>query len=204
MGPVDDGPHETMGNEVTRIIADIAAGRAQAASELFPIVYNELRRIAAAQMSRLRPGDTLQPTALVHEAYLKLLGSADPAWNGRGHFFAAAAQAMREIIVDHVRRKSAAKRGSGQKGEPLDCAIAVAGDGLGADDVLAINAAISRLEAEHPRKAQVVVMRYFGGLSEHEIAEALGITTRTVEREWRFARAYLHGLLSGGEPPACP
>lgn len=187
-----------MHHEVTRIIAEIAAGRDQATQELLPLVYQELRRIAAAQMARLRPGDTLQPTALVHEAYLKLVGSPGPGWNGRGHFFAAAAQAMREIIVDHVRRKVAAKRGGGQRAEPLDVEIAVDAELLGIEDVLSINAALARLEAEHPRKAQVVVMRFFGGLQDQEIAEALGVTTRTVEREWRFARAYLHEVLSSG------
>jgi RNA polymerase sigma factor (TIGR02999 family) len=182
--------------EITRILDDVAAGRTQAATELLPVVYGELRRLAAAQMAKLRPGETLQPTALVHEAYLKLVGSADPGWNGRGHFFGAAAQAMREIIVDHVRRKAAAKRGGGRVAEGLDAAVAVAvAVDFGAEDVLAVDAAVERLAAEHPRKASVVVMRYFGGLSEEEIAQALGVTIRTVEREWRFARAFLHEIL---------
>lgn len=187
-----------MSDDVTRILSELAAGRPQAAAELLPAVYAELRRLAGAQMSRLRPGETLQPTALVHEAYLKLVGASDPGWNGRGHFFGAAAQAMREIIVDHVRRKSAGKRGGGRPNEDLDAAFSVCASDLALDDVLAVDAALTRLEAEHPRKAQVVVMRYFGGLSEDEIAEALQVTTRTVEREWRFARAYLHEALSGG------
>ncbi|MFT3774311.1 MAG: ECF-type sigma factor [Minicystis sp.] len=189
-----------MEREVTRMLDDIAAGRREAAEELLPVVYAELRKLAAAQMARLRAGETLQPTALVHEAYLELVGKADPGWNGRGHFFGAAAQAMREIIVDHVRRKSAAKRGGGRKPEELDAAIAVAAGDLGQDDVLAVDAALAQLERAHPRKAQVVVMRYFGGLSEDEIAEALGVTTRTVEREWRFARAFLHEALAQDAP----
>ncbi len=184
-----------MDPDVTRMLDDLSAGRPQAAAELLPVVYGELRRLAAAQMARLRPGETLQPTALVHEAYLALVGEADPGWNGRGHFFGAAAQAMREIIVDHVRRKAAAKRGGGRVAEDLDAAIAVAAGDLGADDVLAVDAAVARLAALHPRKAKVVVMRYFGGLSEEEIAASLGVTPRTVEREWRFARAFLHDLL---------
>lgn len=185
-----------MQRDVTRMLTDLAAGRPQAAEELLPVVYGELRKLAAAHMARLRPGETLQPTALVHEAYLKLVGAADPGWNGRGHFFGAAAQAMREIIVDRVRRKSAKKRGGGRPAEDLDAAVSVAATDLGAEDVLAVDAALKTLEAEHPRRAQVVVMRYFGGLSEEEIAESLGVTTRTVEREWRFARAYLHELLA--------
>ncbi|APR76724.1 Hypothetical protein A7982_02071 [Minicystis rosea] len=189
-------PSATMANDVTRLLDDLAGGRPNAAEELLPLVYGELRRLAAAHMSKLRPGETLRPTALVHEAYLKLVGAADPGWNGRGHFFGAAAQAMREIIVDHVRRKSAQKRGGGRVAEDLDAAVGVAATDLDADDVLAVDAALRALEAEHPRRAQVVVMRYFGGLSEEEIAAALEVTTRTVEREWRFARAYLHEQLA--------
>jgi RNA polymerase sigma factor (TIGR02999 family) len=185
-----------MASEVTRILTELASGRAEAAEQLLPVVYAELRKLAGSQLARLRPGQTLQPTALVHEAYLKLVDAKDPGWNGRGHFFGAAAQAMREIVVDHLRRKSAAKRGSGQDKEELEAAFAVAAPGLKADDALAIDAALAKLEAEHPRKAQVVVMRYFGGFSEEEIAEALGVTTRTVEREWRFARAFLHAALA--------
>lgn len=188
--PPDSGP----------LSATPPAGGPLAADDLLPAVYRELRALAAAHLARLRPGETLRPTALVHEAYLKLLGSAGAGWNGRGHFFGAAAQAMREIIVDHVRRKVAAKRGGGARPEPLDTEITVCADGLGADDVLAVNSALSRLEAEHPRKAQVVVMRYFAGLSEEEIAAALGVTARTVEREWRFARAYLRDVLSREAP----
>lgn len=186
-----------MNDDVTRILAELAAGQPAAAADLLPLVYDELRRLARAQMARLRPGETLQPTALVHEAYLDLVGRADPGWNGRGHFFGAAAQAMREIIVDHVRRKSAQKRGAGRKPEELEGAFAVAAQELGVEDVLAVDAALRTLEAAHPRHARVVVMRYFGGLTEEETAEALGVTARTVERDWRFARAYLHDLLRG-------
>jgi RNA polymerase sigma factor (TIGR02999 family) len=185
--------------DITRLLDDLGAGKAQAAEQLLPLVYAELRKLAAAQMARLRPGQTLQPTALVHEAYLKLVGDADPGWNGRGHFFGAAAQAMRELIVDQVRRRSAAKRGGGQIHAELDAAFEVATAALGADDLLSIDAALTELAREHPRRAEVVVMRYFGGLSEEEIAGALGVTARTVEREWRFARAWLHEQLSAGE-----
>jgi RNA polymerase sigma factor (TIGR02999 family) len=188
-----------MDPDVTRMLEDVAAGRPEAASALLPVVYGELRKLAAAQMGRLRPGETIQPTALVHEAYLELVGAADPGWSGRGHFFGAAAQAMREIIVDRVRRKSAVKRGGGRPAEELDAAIDVASDALGLEDVLAVDGALAALEREHPRKAQIVVMRFFGGLSTEEIAAALDVTTRTVEREWRFARAFLHEQLGRGE-----
>jgi RNA polymerase sigma factor (TIGR02999 family) len=187
-----------MAGEATRLLGKLAAGRPQAAEELLAVVYGELRRLAAAQLARLRPGQTLQPTALVHEAYLKLVGDEDPGWSGRGHFFCAAAQAMREIIVDQLRRKSAAKRGGGRAHDALEEDVALPAAGLDPEEALAVDAVLGRLQAEHPRKAQVVVMRYFGGLSEEEIAEALGVTPRTVERDWRFARAYLHGLLSAG------
>jgi RNA polymerase sigma factor (TIGR02999 family) len=185
--------------DVTLILRDFASDQAVAAVELLPIVYAELRALAGAQMARLRPGQTLQPTALVHEAYLKLVGGADPGWNGRGHFFGAAAQAMRELIVDHIRRKAAAKHGGGKVHEELDVDLAAGADGLPAEEVLAIHEGIRKLEAEHPRKAEVVVMRFFGGLSVEEIAAALGTTTRTVERDLRFARAYLFDHIGGGD-----
>lgn len=188
-----------MPSKVTRLLDELAAGRPHGldeAADLLSVVYDELRRLAAAQLGRLRPGQTLQPTALVHEAYLKLVGDADPGWNGRGHFFGAAAQAMREIIVDHIRRKSAVKRGGGRPHHALDEAVAISAGDLQPEEALAVDEALKRLEVEHPRQAKVVVMRYFAGLTEAEIAEALGVTPRTVERDWRFARAYLHAILS--------
>src|ERR1700690_1021292 len=160
-------------------------------SAFFPVVYAELRRIAAFQLARLPPGQTLQPTALVNEAYLKLAGADDVAWQGPGHFFSAAAQAMREIIVDHARRRSAKKRGSGRPCDPFDTGLNLPSEAMPVDDVLAIDRALSALERDHPRKALVVVMRYFGGLSMDQIAVSLDVTTRTIEREWRLARALL-------------
>lgn len=189
------GRGERLLSEVTLLLSELRAGRESAASELLPLVYRELRRLAAAQLARLRPGQTLQPTALVHEAYVKLVGSGDPGWDGRGHFFAAAATAMREVVVDAVRRKAAAKRGGGVPDEALDSALAVPRGGPALDDVLAVDAALERLEAQYPRKAKVVVMRYFGGLADEEIAAAVGVDVRTVERDWRFARAWLHSVL---------
>jgi RNA polymerase sigma factor (TIGR02999 family) len=182
------------------MLAEAANGDEKAAAALFPAVYAELRRLAAGQMARLRPGQTLQPTAVVHEAYFKLVGGDDPGWASRAHFFGAASQAMREILVDHVRRRTAAKRGGGRPNEELTGEMGPAIAGAALEDVLAVHDALKRLEAEHPRRGKIVLMRYFGGLSEQEIADALGITTRTVEREWRFARAYLHGVIEGDLP----
>lgn len=185
--------------EVTRLFDAVSAGRPRAAAELLAVVYGELRRLAAAQLRQLRPGQTLTPTALVHEAYLRLVGAADPGWSGRGHFFCAAAQAMRKILIDQLRRKSAHKRGGGQPNRALDEGTRVLSADRDPEEVLAVDEALSKLSAEHPRQAQVVVMRYFAGLAEEEIAEALGVTARTVERDWRLARAYLHALLSKGQ-----
>jgi len=183
----------------TATMAPMAMGGPPTTSEYFTVVYAELRRIAAGELARLRPGQTLQPTALVNEAYMKLAGSEDTNWAGAAHFFGAAAQAMREIIVDHVRRRYALKRGAGQNPEPLfESGCDLTGPGMPADDVLAIDSAIRDLERVHPRKANVVVMRYFAGMSMEQIAATLNITTRTVEREWRFARALLAEALSGG------
>jgi len=172
-------------------------GHGARTSEFFSAVYAELRRIAVARLAGLSPGQTLQPTALVHEAYLKLAGSDDTVWNNSAHFFGAAAQAMREIIVDHVRRRSAKKRGRAGSCDPHESGFELSSGELPLDDVLAIDSAIRELEREHPRKASVVVMRYFAGMSTAQIAEALEVTTRTVEREWRFARALLAESLAG-------
>ena len=176
--------------------ADAWQAAGKSVDDLFPLLYGELRRLASAQLARLQVGGTLQPTVLVHEAYLKLVGRAELDWEERRHFFAAAAQAMREIVIDHARRRRAGKRGGGERPLSLD------GDALDAAalhpatvDLLAVNAAITRLEVDHPRAAQLAVLRYFGGLTVQEIAGVMGITTRTVERDWRFARAYLHALL---------
>jgi RNA polymerase sigma factor (TIGR02999 family) len=168
----------------------------QAADDLLPLVYAELRRLAAAQLAALWPGQTLQPTALVHEAYLKLAGADGQGWQGRGHFFATAALAMREIIVDAARRKAARKRGGGVPNEALDEGLDAVAVGLGLEEVIAVDRALKQLEALHPRQGQVVALRYFSGLSEEEIAGVLGITARTVQRDWRFARAWLHQAMT--------
>jgi RNA polymerase sigma factor (TIGR02999 family) len=167
------------------------------AAELLPAVYAELRRLAGAMTSRLPPGQTLQPTALIHEAYLKLVRDRDPGWEGRRHFFGAAAQAMREILVDQARRKASIKRGGRGQRIELDDGLALIEPP--AEDVLALDEALKKLQAEKPHLAEVVMLRYFTGLSLEETAGVVGRSVSTLSREWRFARAWLAREL--GEPP---
>ena len=159
-------------------------------------LYAELRKLAEARLRRLRPGQTLQPTALVHEAYLRLMKTNEPAWNGRAHFFGAAAQAMRDILVDSARRKLAQKRGAGAK-RVEDTVTIVDDEGiqLSAEDMLAIHEALEKLQQEHPQAAELVLLRYFGGLSMAEIAEMQDVPMRTLERKWTFARTWLKKAL---------
>jgi RNA polymerase sigma factor (TIGR02999 family) len=159
------------------------------AAELLPVVYAELRRVAAALALRLPPGQTLQPTALVHEAYLRLVGDRDPGWNGRRHFFGAAARAMRNILVEQARRKGAHKRGGGARRVELTEGLAIIEPP--AEDLLAVDEAIQKLQAEKPHLAEIAMLRYFAGLSADETAAALGVSASTIAREWRFARAWL-------------
>jgi RNA polymerase sigma factor (TIGR02999 family) len=165
----------------------------QAAADLLPAVYAELRGLARALTARLPPGQTLQPTALVHEAYLKLVGNHDPGWEGRRHFFGAAAQAIREILADQARRKASRKRGG--DGRRLELTEGLALIEPPAEDVLALDEAVGRLQAEEPRLAEVVLLRYFTGLSTEEAAGVVGRSLSTVTREWRQARAWLAGHL---------
>ena len=185
--------------QVLRDIQAILRGDRKAASALAPVLYRELRHLAAVLTGRLRPGQTLQATALVHEAYLKLVGDNDPGWDGRAHFFGAAARAMREIIVDQARAKAAAKRGADWQ------RVTLQEDGLGASaqpvEILDLHRALERLEAEDPRKGEVVMLRYFAGLTIEETAEVTGLATASVERDWRFARAWLHAEIQGSAPP---
>ena len=167
------------------------------AAELLPAVYAELRRLAAALGGRLPPGQTLQPTALVHEAYLRLVGDQDPGWNGRRHFFGAAARAMRNILVEQARRKGAHKHGGGARRVELTEGLAVIEPP--ADDLLAVDEAIQQLQQEKPHLAEIAMLRYFAGLSVDETAAVLGISASTLAREWRFARAWLVRRL--GEAP---
>ncbi|MHC4421770.1 MAG: sigma-70 family RNA polymerase sigma factor [Planctomycetota bacterium] len=173
------------GGPITRLLNAAGNGDDDAAAELLPLIYGELHRIAQARMAALRPGTTLQPTALIHEAYLRLLGNDKPGWNSRAHFFGAAAQAMRQILVDQARRKASLKRGGGRRRLDLDdVEPAVAPPSV---DILALDEALQRLERDDPRKARIVMLRYFAGMTMEETAAALDISVPTVEREWRFS-----------------
>jgi RNA polymerase sigma factor (TIGR02999 family) len=178
----------------------VANGDKKAAAELLPLLYGELRRLAVSRMAKLPPGNTLQPTALVHDAYLRLVGDGDPGWDGRGHFFASAAEAMRQLLVEQARRKSARKHGGGQKRLDIDV-VEIAVD-LKIGEILAIDQALERLRASDPRKADIVLHRYFAGLTREETAAIMGISVRTVDREWRSIVARLHRDLHGELPNA--
>jgi len=176
-------------SEITLVLAALAKGEGKASAELLPLVYEELRRLAAARMSQEQAGHTLQPTALVHEAWLRLAGGSAPSWRNRGHFFGAAAEAMRRILIERARRKSRLKRGSGQT--PLNLADLDLAEAVPDDKILLVDEALERLKVEDPAKAQVVVLKFFGGLTNEEAAETLGVTERTVRRQWTFAKAWL-------------
>lgn len=202
----------------TRLLESACAGDHQAAAKLLPLVYDELRQLARARMAGVPPGNTLNPTALVHEAYLRLLGysgadkdpagmaaALDPGWKGRAHFFGAAAKAMRDILIEQARRKAAVKHGAKH------------GRAVGADaediphpgfelceppeDVLLLQAAVQRLEARDPRKAEIVSLRYFAGLTQAETAAVLQVSDRTIEREWRYIKAWLSREMEQVEQP---
>jgi RNA polymerase sigma factor (TIGR02999 family) len=185
-------------NDVTRLLEAAERGDRQAAAELLPLVYDELRKLAAAKLSRESPGHTLDATALVHEAYLRLIG--DQKFDGRVHFFAAAAEAIRRILVEQARRRQAAKRGGQARREALDP------DRLAApapdDELLALHDALDHLAEVHPEKAELVKLRYFAGLTADQAAAALGISPSTADRHWNYARAWLRRAMSlapGGE-----
>ncbi|MFG0317218.1 MAG: ECF-type sigma factor [Planctomycetota bacterium JB042] len=181
-----DGSRE----ECTRILREVGEGRKQRASDLLPLVYDELKKLARVRVAREAPGQTVQATVLVHEAYLRLVGADDPGWNGRGHFFGAAALAMRRILVEQARRKARARHGAGRDRVDLDD-VDPSVEPPAAMDVLAVDDAVGRLEAKDPRKGEIVNLRYFAGLTNEETAAALGVSVGTVEREWRFIRSWL-------------
>lgn len=185
--------HDT--GPVTALLARLVSGDHTAFDRLFPLVYAQLRGTAQQLLRQERAGHTLQPTALVHEAYLKLIGSTPVPARDRGQFYAIAARAMRQILVDHARRRVAAKRGSGVIATELPPDLAA--DALPPDELVALSDALDRLSDQSPRLRSVVELRFFGGLSETEIAETLGVTTRTVERDWVKARAWLYREVYG-------
>ena len=180
-------------SDVTAILRAAQAGDRDAAARLLPLVYDELRKLAHSRMARLPPGQTLQPTALVHEAYLRLLGKQDLQLESRRHFFFAAARAMRDILVEQARSKAGPRRGGDrQRVELQDAAVAVEPP---VDDVLALHEALAELEKEDPLKAQIVNLRYFAGMSVPEAAQVLGMSERTLHRHWRFIKAWLRSRL---------
>ena len=182
-------------SEVTQILHAIDAGDAQAAADLLPLVYAELRKLAARRMARESPDHSLAPTALVHEAYLRLVGTADPGWQNRGHFFAAAAEAMRRILIDAARRKARPKHGGDRDRQDLnDPAAALPVDPI---ELIALDDALAKLAAEDPAKAKLVELRYFAGLSLDEAAAVLDVSRATAARWWAYARAFLYCEIEG-------
>ena len=182
---------------VTRMMNEAGAGNVQAAAELLPLVYEQLRALANNNMRQERSDQTLQATGLVHEAYLRLVDQTSaPEWNGRWHFFAAAAEAMRRILVDSARRRTARKRGGGRDRVSLQNAAELTLDAP-PDDLLALDEALAALAVEQPRKEQLVKLRYFAGLTNEQAAQAMGISESTAERHWSYARAWLHRRMNG-------
>jgi RNA polymerase sigma factor (TIGR02999 family) len=185
-------------SDVTLLLDAAAAGDRQAAADLLPLVYDELRKLAAARMASELPDHTLQPTALVHEAYLRLVGPADGnRWEGRGHFFAAAAEAMRRILVDAARRKARAIHGGDRNRVDLDAVFPAARDLR--HDLVALDTALTKLAETDPQSARLVELRHFAGLTVAETAQVLGMSSRTADRVWAFARAWLHRELTESE-----
>ena len=186
-------------NEVTQILAGIEAGDPHAAAQLLPLLYDELRNLAAQKLAQEKPGQTLQATALVHEAYLRLIGNEkDQHWDSRRHFFAAAAEAMRRILIDRARQKHSVKRGGALQRVPLDeGASLMAEEETSQEDLLALDEALQQLEAEDPVKARLVKLRFFAGVSLEDAADMLGISAATAKRYWIYARSWLYGKLQG-------
>ena len=176
-------------NDITVVLQSLGSGGSQASEQLLTLVYDELRRLAAARMARESPGQTIQATALVHEAWLQLTANGGRNWQNRAHFFGAAADAMRRILIDNARRKARLKHGGGQS--RVDIESVQLAERTPDEDVLLIDEALERLQAEDPEKARIVVMKFFGGLTNEEVAQSLGISERTVDRQWACAKARL-------------
>jgi RNA polymerase sigma factor (TIGR02999 family) len=186
--------------DITQFLVDVSAGNRASIDRLLPVVYDELRRLAQAHLRSERPDHTLPATALVHEAYVRLVDQTRVNWQNRTHFFAVASQAIRRILIDHARARGRQRRGGGAALLSLDAARDVP-DGLWQADLLDLDDALTRLAKGHPEKARVVEMRFFGGLTAEETAEAMGCALSTVERHWRFARAWLFRALAGEASP---
>jgi len=184
-------------SEVTRILAAIERGDVRAVDKLFPLVYQELRQLAAQRFSKELPGQTLQATALVHEAYLRLVGSEEQRWSGRTHFFAAAAEAMRRILIENARRKKRIRHGGGRRRVDLDAAD-VASD-MASDDLIALDEALEKLSNKDKVSANLIKLRFFAGLTIEQAADVLGIPRRTADRNWSYARAWLYSEISKGD-----
>ena len=206
----DASMHSGSDNRITLLVTRAQAGDARAAAELLPVVYEELRRVAAQKLSHERPGQTLQATALVHEAYLRLVGPEEgfvggSRWEGRAHFFAAAAEAMRRILIDNARRKAAARHGGDHARVELDDATILAlgwpGSYATDDDLISLDEALNDLAREDPAKAEVVKLRFFTGMTEPEVAALMNISRPTVARHWRYARAWLYDRIRGPRTP---
>ncbi len=180
-------------SEITQVLQAVGRGEAGASEKLLPLVYDELRRHAAVRMAQEAPGQTLQPTALVHEAWLRLVGNGDHTWQNRAHFFGAAAEAMRRILIENARRKARLKRGGDQVRLNID-QLELA-ETTPDEKILLIDEALERLRVQDPEKARVVVLKFFGGRTNQEVAEVLGVTERTVERQWAYAKAWLYQII---------
>jgi RNA polymerase sigma-70 factor (ECF subfamily) len=192
------------GGDVTQLLGELRSGNREVAAQLVPLIYGQLRRIAGAQMGHERPGHTLQATAVVHEAYLRLAGGQDGGqeipWQNRAHFFAIAAKTMRQVLLDYSRQRHAGKRGGeGARKVELDAELLVGDDRL--EDVVVVDEALGRLSELDPQQGQIVEMRFFAGLNVEETAEVLGISPSTVKREWRIARAWLQREMGAAPPP---
>ena len=188
-------------SDVTRILTAIEQGDTGAVDELLPVVYEELRLLAAQKLSQERPGQTLQATALVHEAYIRLVGSEAQNWKGRTHFFAAAAEAMRRILIENARRKQRLKHGGGrQRVDLYDADLAIEEP---SDDLIALDEALAKLAGEDSVVADLVKLRYFAGLTLEQAAEVLGVSRRTADRYWAYARAWLYQEITGAESTPC-
>ncbi|MHC4405467.1 MAG: sigma-70 family RNA polymerase sigma factor [Planctomycetota bacterium] len=188
-------------SDVTRILSAIEQGDAQAANQLLPLVYEELRKLAAHKLAQEKPGQTLQATALVHEAYIRLVDVEKvQQWDSRGHFFAAAAEAMRRILVERARQKQAEKHGGDHQRVELD-AVEPSVLPMACDDILGLDEALGKLEQQHPRKAELVKLRFFAGLTTTQAAQALGVSVSTAENDWTYARSWLRLEMLGSRKP---